>query len=324
MVSKKSTLAELVQKVEDRVKRETDAQTYRAYVDDVKFKKQDWTEAEKLFSQVSLHLTVDETNSSIKLMSPKTDEKMSLDFLLGGRSGAEEKPSKVPVREQSDTKMLTLNSIIASIGIENIGDIFRVYRKLTKRAYHVILLNNGGYFCTCLLLQNLGFPCRHFFRMMREDPKFKYHITLVNPRWLQVNFRFSSEVDAKLKSEPFAVYDQHEEQEHEGFHDRFMGPIRVLFDEVAEIPAETKQKLARERIYANMHNKGKMIAQLVSEDPDLQREADEALNNLLKALQAGNRGVEVEEPIEVKTKGRPRGKRKPKNPKKKKKKQNEE
>ncbi|KAF9190431.1 hypothetical protein BGZ49_003692 [Haplosporangium sp. Z 27] len=101
MLDRKTTLAELVKKIEERVKRETDNQSFRAYVDDIKFRKQDWLESEKLFRQVAevnarylgsyakYHILWQLTASFYYSFCPikyqgKNFEKMSLKFLVGG------------------------------------------------------------------------------------------------------------------------------------------------------------------------------------------------------------------------------------------------
>jgi len=144
--------------------------------------------------------------------------------------------------------------------------------------------------------------------MMSEDQRLKYHITLVNPRWLKTEIRTDSDIERKLKSEQCAVYDKEGEGD-DRFDSSYMGSVREIFEDIVEIPKETKEKMIRERVFADTNNKGKLIAQLVSDDPSLEEEAKEVLDALFRRLQARNNGVEIVEPVEVKVKGRTREKR---------------
>ena len=60
----------------------------------------------------------------------------------------------------------------------------------------VILLNNGTHKCTCMSLTNRGIVCRHYFSIMLRTSQAKFHIGLLNQRWLVSN-------QLNLKSQPF-------------------------------------------------------------------------------------------------------------------------
>ncbi|CAG8610312.1 12499_t:CDS:2 [Ambispora leptoticha] len=49
---------------------------------------------------------------------------------------------------------------------------------------HVFLLKDGSYICSCMLLVNRGYPCRHFFRVMAYSSAAKFSINFVAKRWL--------------------------------------------------------------------------------------------------------------------------------------------
>src|SRR5271170_2018468 len=37
--------------------------------------------------------------------------------------------------------------------------------------------------CTCMAFRTLGYPCRHFYRVMTLTPVARFHIGLINRRW---------------------------------------------------------------------------------------------------------------------------------------------
>ncbi|KAI9233998.1 MAG: hypothetical protein BYD32DRAFT_424540 [Podila humilis] len=60
---------------------------------------------------------------------------------------------------------------------------------------HVILLNDGSFICTCLLLQNNGIVCRHYFHLMQIDSRFKYHVKLIPRRWFKEHLQDSQDLE---------------------------------------------------------------------------------------------------------------------------------
>lgn len=50
---------------------------------------------------------------------------------------------------------------------------------------HIIILNDGTHLCTCLLLVSRGIVCRHYFKLMVENPNALFHVMLMPTRWFQ-------------------------------------------------------------------------------------------------------------------------------------------
>jgi len=50
-------------------------------------------------------------------------------------------------------------------------------------SHFICLLDNGTFLCTCMAFRTLGYPCRHFYRVMTLTPVARFHIGLINRRW---------------------------------------------------------------------------------------------------------------------------------------------
>ncbi|GJJ70982.1 zinc finger SWIM domain-containing protein 3 [Entomortierella parvispora] len=121
-----------------------------------------------------------------------------------------------------DSRKALLKSLTKNIDPALIEQVFRVASKLElHEPVLVALLKDGSYLCTCLLLQKSGIVCRHFFQLISEDDRFKYHLSLVPKRWH--GGRFQDNPDFNVSKTPF-VDRSHREQ--------------VL----ADIPADTYMK----------------------------------------------------------------------------------
>lgn len=71
---------------------------------------------------------------------------------------------------------------------ESIKEVWRIIPYMVPNSYqHIILLNDGTHLCTCLLLTSHGIICRHYFKLMVENPNALFHIMLMPTRWLQDN-----------------------------------------------------------------------------------------------------------------------------------------
>ena len=42
---------------------------------------------------------------------------------------------------------------------------------------------DGSHRCTCNMLITHGYPCRHFYKILRTSPIAKWHIGLISARW---------------------------------------------------------------------------------------------------------------------------------------------
>ncbi|RIB11312.1 hypothetical protein C2G38_2145649 [Gigaspora rosea] len=67
----------------------------------------------------------------------------------------------------------------------NVAEIWEVRHMTWQHSQlHVFLLKDGSFICSCMLLVNRGYPCRHFFRVMAYSIAAKFSINFVAKRWL--------------------------------------------------------------------------------------------------------------------------------------------
>ncbi|CAG8742734.1 8390_t:CDS:2, partial [Funneliformis caledonium] len=76
-----------------------------------------------------------------------------------------------------------LADIISTIGLEQILEIWRLVISCGTKSHYIILLEDGSHRCTCNLLITHGYPCRHFYKILRSSTHAKWHIGLIASRW---------------------------------------------------------------------------------------------------------------------------------------------
>ncbi|CAG8766429.1 3389_t:CDS:1, partial [Cetraspora pellucida] len=82
---------------------------------------------------------------------------------------------------------------------EKIIEIWEVIHMTWKHfKLHVFLFKDGSFICSCMLLINRGYPCRHFFRVMVYSLAAKFSINFVASRWLRDEYQ-----DKDLSAQPF-------------------------------------------------------------------------------------------------------------------------
>uniref|UniRef100_U9TYY9 SWIM-type domain-containing protein n=1 Tax=Rhizophagus irregularis (strain DAOM 181602 / DAOM 197198 / MUCL 43194) TaxID=747089 RepID=U9TYY9_RHIID len=65
-----------------------------------------------------------------------------------------------------------LKALLATISRDSIREIWRIIPYMSSNSYqHVILLKDGTFLCTCLLLVSRGIVCQHYFKLMEEKRK---------------------------------------------------------------------------------------------------------------------------------------------------------
>lgn len=60
-------------------------------------------------------------------------------------------------------------------------------RDMKEMRYIVCGMADGSHVCSCRRLQELGLCCRHFWMAMWFSADFKFHVGLLNRRWLTVD-----------------------------------------------------------------------------------------------------------------------------------------
>lgn len=72
-----------------------------------------------------------------------------------------------------------LGDISATITKSEIVEIWRIVVSCGLKNQYVVLLSDGSHRCTCNLLITHGYPCRHFYKILRTSPNAKWHVGLV-------------------------------------------------------------------------------------------------------------------------------------------------
>ncbi|CAB5365982.1 unnamed protein product [Rhizophagus irregularis] len=82
-----------------------------------------------------------------------------------------------------------LKALLATISRDSIREIWRIIPYMSSNSYqHVILLKDGTFLCTCLLLVSRGIVCQHYFKLMVEDLSVLFHVMLMSSRWFKIDF----------------------------------------------------------------------------------------------------------------------------------------
>lgn len=183
-----------------------------------------------------------------------------------------------------------------------IYDVWRLLDVAQEHQQSVILLADGSYLCTCLQLQNSGVVCRHFFYLMREDCRFKYHISLIPRRWHRERARVSGQ---SIALEPFSVARTHPQPyEPECPSRTYMSDVRRLFPLTSPTSLLDERELSRKKRRAELSCKLKALQQMADDDSDEYESIMESLDEVIVQAQ----GI-ILNPPQKETKGRPRVKR---------------
>ncbi|CAB4483214.1 unnamed protein product [Rhizophagus irregularis] len=88
--------------------------------------------------------------------------------------------------ECAESPRATIEQLIEVSGRDNVKEIWavRVGNSLIAKHY-VILLKNDAHMCSCLMVIQKGVVCRHYFQVMLNTCKARFHIRLIPSRWYQ-------------------------------------------------------------------------------------------------------------------------------------------
>ncbi|KAK3824488.1 MAG: hypothetical protein J3R72DRAFT_501142, partial [Linnemannia gamsii] len=206
-------------------------------------------------------------------------------------------------------RQLAYQDILSMLGHDNVEALYRVEYGKKKRQQLFFLLEDRGFFCSCLRLQSMGIVCRHFFAVMRvHSSPLRYHISLIPRRWFREEFQFNSRLD--LKDRAFVGYDKQDCTDKPV--DEYMERARSL--SVKDMPPSSPVDLEETMDNCRRYEVAKDLSQFMRQ----QTSFSEADNNILsqcveeakRKFQAIRAGViYVEDPNVAKTKGRARSKR---------------
>ncbi|KZW01721.1 hypothetical protein EXIGLDRAFT_691741 [Exidia glandulosa HHB12029] len=111
-----------------------------------------------------------------------------------GAIGAETLPEQLPAQEDlqsmdpyaSDIICLSTKYVLSVIASHKlrVTHLFTVKHTSSHATHTMAVLDPHRHVCDCMMLTNLGVPCRHFWAVWQNVQGMLFHIGLIRPRWL--------------------------------------------------------------------------------------------------------------------------------------------
>ena len=177
-----------------------------------------------------------------------------------------------------DCPQAQLSSFLADIS--QILEIWKVNHLVNPNTSHFIcLLDNGTFLCTCMAFKTLGYPCRHFYRVMTLTPIARFHIGLINNCWYKESLQ-----ERSISSYEFIVISKLPSKENHILPSRFPRPdsidtIQLESSQVGDV--EVSKVISKKRKFGELFGLGRKIITDVIEDGD-----EETYNEVLEFLQS--------------------------------------
>lgn len=215
-------------------------------------------------------------------------------------------------QSKHDLRMESLGTMTRKIESNKIQGVFKVFRERAEsRPQYVVLLKDKSFLCTCLMLQNAGVVCRHAFLLIRRNPMFRYHISMIPRRWFhEARQGLTNEV---LRVQPFLASDTVEKgavNDGELPPEDFMDSINAMLSPRCQLPVISQDEATRSWRYSELSGHAKSIADMASSSKEDYHFVERALKRLHREVRAKLSGAEpVEEPEDISLKGRFRTKR---------------
>lgn len=193
---------------------------------------------------------------------------------------------------------------------------FKIYHHKRPQSPQIVhILGDHTFVCSCLLSVNAGYPCRHYFALLKERVV-KFHISIINPRW------FVSALNPTTLSKHRTL-----EAHHPGITSCFTPSkqVQLPMSDVLTVrrnkPSPTGPKKQR---FSRLVSLSRNVADFVSDSPtksatweDLFQKAQhiniDRLKLFLECEETAGKKPEnrptIANPPLIKTKGRPRAKR---------------
>lgn len=183
---------------------------------------------------------------------------------------------------QSNGPHESVLSLIAKLDGGRVKEVFRVVDKADrKQVKYVVIMSDRSFLCTCLLLQNTGVVCSHFFCTMQRSNLCQYHVGLVLRRWFKDDFHNRPGNEKEVSSLPFLVARPHRHSRVDTRPESsFMSDVRELFQSEEFRPSHSREERAKKKTYAEASGLFKSIMAVAQENP----EAQEAMVNFLEML----------------------------------------
>ena len=85
--------------------------------------------------------------------------------------------------ECAENPQATIDQLLEIGGHDNVKEIWEIMVGNSLKAKHyVVLLKNEAHLCSCLMAIQKGIVCRHYFQIMLNTNKAKFHIRLILSR----------------------------------------------------------------------------------------------------------------------------------------------
>jgi hypothetical protein len=84
---------------------------------------------------------------------------------------------------KDDTTIVSVNYLLALVYQRdwNVKHLYKVVRYHSDAHHFVTILDNGHLICDCMMLTNLGIPCRHIFSLFVHT-NIAFHLSMINAR----------------------------------------------------------------------------------------------------------------------------------------------
>lgn len=150
------------------------------------------------------------------------------------------------------------------------------------RREYVIVLINFGYFCSCLLQQNTGVVCRHFFCLMEGEETCKYHISAVRTRWFKEEYQEDRDLDKTLSEVPFVVACCHSPSGNQKPNKTFMNEIRTMVSEESAIPRTSKAMHSKKQQYGKAMGLSRTVISAAEGDKEVYNDLLQSLDGVMQ------------------------------------------
>ena len=195
-----------------------------------------------------------------------------------------------------------------------------------RNEYVVVFKNSQEYFCTCLLRQNAGIVCKHFFCALQDrNTRHKYHISWISKRWFKEKFRLLSDADfyEGLRKLPYlGAGDYDRDDQKNGSKQKPVAPpgtmtgvfnLQRAIAEANTVPTPTLSARQQSRQFAEVVGSSKSFANTIKSYPVLAHSYAQFVHQLHEVFRSsmqvdalcGNDG-ELRNPLVSVTKGRKR------------------
>ncbi|CAO3569834.1 unnamed protein product [Mortierella alpina] len=227
------------------------------------------------------------------------------------------------VEDAADLRRSSLERLLGRLDPAEVHAVYCVMDRVDRRKIeYVILLADHSYFCSCLLLQNSGLVCKHFFYLMQEYESCKFHLKLVRTRWFQDEALAVDNIDKFMGKQAFLVANCHnvDLQPEQRPSVSYLEDVRRMISEESAIPKPGKIEARKKRQYGELMGVAKSAISLAQDDQDSATRLDimDSIEGVLNRRQkrlASSEGLledadEIKDPLVGKKVGRPRSSRK--------------